>query len=54
LRARRWLPGREIILVGDSSFAALDADSGNRERSIRVLPRFWCSGMRELGSGCSP
>jgi len=24
LQARRWLPGREIVLVGDSSFAALD------------------------------
>ena len=24
LQARRWLPDREIILVGDSSFAALD------------------------------
>src|SRR3712207_2470969 len=24
LQARRWLPERELILVGDSSFAALD------------------------------
>jgi len=24
LQARRWLPGREIVLLGDSSFAALD------------------------------
>ena len=24
LQARRWLPGREIVLVGDSSFAALE------------------------------
>jgi hypothetical protein len=24
LQARRWLPGREVVLVGDSSFAALD------------------------------
>jgi hypothetical protein len=24
LRARRWLPGREVVLLGDSSFAALD------------------------------
>src|SRR5215211_3108323 len=23
-QARRWLPGREVVLVGDSSFAALD------------------------------
>jgi DDE superfamily endonuclease len=24
LQARRWLPGREVVLLGDSSFAALD------------------------------
>src|SRR3954447_8245451 len=24
LQVRRWLPGREIVLLGDSSFAALD------------------------------
>ena len=24
LQARRWLPGREIVVLGDSSFAALD------------------------------
>src|SRR3954463_16700856 len=24
LQARRWLPGREIVLLGDSSFAALE------------------------------
>jgi len=24
LQARRWLPGREIVLLGDSSFAVLD------------------------------
>lgn len=24
LQARRWLPGRELVLVGDSAFAALD------------------------------
>ena len=24
LQARRWLPGREVVLVGDNSFAALD------------------------------
>ncbi len=24
LEARRWLPGREVVLLGDSSFAALD------------------------------
>jgi hypothetical protein len=24
LQARRWLPGREVVLVGDSSFAALE------------------------------
>src|ERR1041384_125116 len=24
LQARRWLPGREVVLVGDSGFAALD------------------------------
>ena len=24
LQARRWLPGRELVLLGDSSFAALD------------------------------
>jgi hypothetical protein len=23
LQVRRWLPGREIVLLGDSSFAAL-------------------------------
>jgi hypothetical protein len=24
LQARRWLPGRELVLLGDSSFAALE------------------------------
>ena len=24
VQARRWLPGREIVLVGDSGFAALE------------------------------
>jgi hypothetical protein len=26
---------------------SLVADSGDRERSIQVLPRFWCSGMEQ-------
>ena len=39
LRARRWLPGREIILVGDSSFAALDLLAALRHHGMICVTR---------------
>ena len=39
LRARRWLPGREIILVGDSSFAALDLLGALRHHGMVCVTR---------------
>jgi hypothetical protein len=39
LRARRWLPGREIILVGDSSFAALDLLAALRHHGMVCVTR---------------
>jgi hypothetical protein len=39
LQARRWLPGREIILVGDSSFAALDLLGALRHHGMVCVTR---------------
>jgi hypothetical protein len=39
LQARRWLPGREIILVGDSSFAALDLLAALRHHGMVCVTR---------------
>ena len=39
LRARRWLPGREIILVGDSRFAALDLLAALRHHGMVCVTR---------------
>jgi DDE superfamily endonuclease len=40
LQARRWLPGREIVLLGDSSFAALDF--------LVALARYGLTGITRL------
>ena len=40
LQARRWLPGREIVLLGDSSFAALDF--------LVTLARYGLTGVMRL------
>src|SRR5690348_11946524 len=39
LQARRWLPGREIVLVGDSSFAALDLLATLARRGLTCVTR---------------
>lgn len=38
-QTRRWLPGRKLILVGDSSFAALDLLAALSSRSIVCITR---------------
>jgi hypothetical protein len=39
LQARRWLPGREVVLVGDSSFAALDLLAALVRRGLTCVTR---------------
>jgi hypothetical protein len=39
LQARRWLPGREIVLLGDSSFAALDLLAALARRGMICVTR---------------
>jgi hypothetical protein len=39
LQARRWLPGRQLVLVGDSGFAALELLSALRHRGITCITR---------------
>jgi hypothetical protein len=39
LQARRWLPGREVVLVGDSSFAALDLLAALLRRGLLCVTR---------------
>ena len=39
LQARRWLPGREIVLLGDSSFAALDFLATLARHGLTVITR---------------
>jgi hypothetical protein len=39
LQARRWLPGREVVLVGDSSFAALDLLAALARRDLTCITR---------------
>jgi len=44
LHARRWLPGREIVLLGDSSFAALEF--------LGTLARHGLTGHYSPAAGC--
>src|SRR4051794_22610220 len=39
LQAHRWLPGREVVLLGDSSFAALDLLAGLARRGLVCVTR---------------
>src|SRR5690242_7056331 len=39
LQARRWLPGREVVLLGDSGFAALDLLAGLARRGLVCVTR---------------
>src|SRR3712207_1086458 len=39
LQARRWLPGREMVLLGDSSFAALDLLAALARHGLICLTR---------------
>src|ERR687898_1019956 len=39
LQARRWLPGREIVLLGDGSFAALDLLAALVRQGLVCIPR---------------
>ena len=39
LQARRWLPGREVVLVGDGSFAALDPLAALARRGLTCVTR---------------
>jgi len=39
LQTRRWLPGREVVLVGDSSFAALDLLAALARRGLTCVTR---------------
>src|SRR5215207_4732970 len=54
LQARRWLPGRDLVLVGDSSFSALlflDAMRRARLTAIWTSPCEWRDEIRI--SGCN-
>src|SRR5215203_4020736 len=39
LQARRWLPGREVVLLGDSSFAALDLLAALARQGLTCITR---------------
>jgi len=39
LQARRWLPGRELVLVGDSGFAALELLAALNRRGVTCVTR---------------
>ena len=39
LQARRWLPGREVVLVGDSGFAALELLAALARRGVVCITR---------------
>ena len=39
LQARRWLPGREVVLLGDSGFAALDLLAALARRGLICVTR---------------
>lgn len=39
LQARRWLPGRDLVLVGDSAFSALSFLDALRHRSVTTITR---------------
>jgi len=36
---RRWLPGRELVVVGDNAYAALDFLDGARQVAVTVIAR---------------
>jgi len=39
LRARRWLPGRQLVVVGDSGFAALELLAALSRRGVACITR---------------
>src|ERR687889_2720925 len=39
LQARRWLPGREVVLIGDSSFAALELLAALARHGVTCITR---------------
>lgn len=39
LQARRWLPGRELVVVGDSAFAALEFLAATSRRQVTCVTR---------------
>jgi len=39
LQARRWLPGRELVVVADSGFAALEFLAATSRRGVAVITR---------------
>ncbi len=39
LQARRWLPGRELVVVADSAFAALEFLAAVSRRRVAVITR---------------
>lgn len=39
VQARRWLPGREIVVVGDSGFAALELLSALARHKVTGITR---------------
>jgi len=56
---RRWLPERELVVVGDSTFAVVELGHTCRTRGMRLISRLVCSvpwygqqtAMLELASG---
>ena len=61
LQARRWLPGREPVLVGDSSFAALDLLAALSGRGVACITRlrldaalYESAPLRKPGTGGRP
>ena len=39
LQARRWLPGRELVLIGDSAFAALELLAALARHGVTCITR---------------
>ena len=39
LQARRWLPGRQLVVVGDSGFAALELLAALSRRGVACITR---------------
>ena len=52
LAIHRWLPGRPIVVVADSEFAALDLLHGLRAR-MAVITRLRKVGRRRASTACS-